>query len=425
MIDKEVSFHPIQFDAFNFKTQYAAAIAGIQSGKTFLGCYWIANQISQYQDESFLIAAPSYKMLQQSTLQKFFQEFPQFRKWYKEQKQEIQLPTGGTNFVRSMDNPLSVEGMTIRAAWLDEAGQMPLMSWTVVRSRTSITRGKVLITTTPYNMGWLYQNFYLPWQRGEDEDLSVFTWPSISNPYFDKDFFLKEKKRLKPEEFSRRYEGTFAKMEGLVYDIKNYHLLDTIDFKPEITIAGINWGYKKAAAIVVIKIHQDKYYIVDEWYEAGKTQKEIVQQMMKMQNQHGINTWYDGSKDLSKTDFASRNTGLYVLPYENKKEDLGNGISLIQQLMVENRVYLFNKCINTYNDFETYSYFEEKEDGENKKLDEPMDKNNRLMDAMRFAIHGHMPASRFLFPKKPANKNIFDKILSRLGSQKVNNNRYD
>ena len=165
---KEVKLHPKQYQAFNFKTQYAACICGIQSGKTYLGTHWAFQKLLKGDG---LIAAPTYKILQQSTLKKLFEEYPILRQFYKEQKGEIYIPAGSIKgidedrnvFIRSMDNPLGVEGMTIKWAWLDEAGQMPLLAWTITRSRLSIARGQCLITTTPYNMGWLYQDFYKSW----------------------------------------------------------------------------------------------------------------------------------------------------------------------------------------------------------------------------------------------------------------------
>ena len=71
-VTKEVTFHPKQYDAFNFDTQYAAVIAGVQSGKTFLGTYWAARMIAEHPKEDGLITAPTYKILHHATLPKFF-----------------------------------------------------------------------------------------------------------------------------------------------------------------------------------------------------------------------------------------------------------------------------------------------------------------------------------------------------------------
>jgi hypothetical protein len=40
MQEVRVELFQRQFDAFYFSTQFGAAIAGVQSGKTFLGSLW-------------------------------------------------------------------------------------------------------------------------------------------------------------------------------------------------------------------------------------------------------------------------------------------------------------------------------------------------------------------------------------------------
>ena len=38
--EKIVKLFPTQFNAINFNTQFGAVIAGVQSGKTFVGAHW-------------------------------------------------------------------------------------------------------------------------------------------------------------------------------------------------------------------------------------------------------------------------------------------------------------------------------------------------------------------------------------------------
>lgn len=411
---REVKLHPKQFEVFNFNTQYAAAIAGVQSGKTFVGCYWAANQIAENPEADGLICAPTYKILHHSTLQKFFTEFPQYRKWHKEQKGEIELPSGHKIFIRSMDDPLGVEGMTIKWAWMDEAGQMPIMAWTVVRSRTSTTKGKVLITTTPYNMGWLYQDFYLPWQRGEDKDLTVVSWASTDSPYFPKDFYDKEQQRLTAQEFARRYQGTFSKMEGLVYDVHNWHIIEPKEQRADIVLAGIDWGWTNPAAITVIKVHDGHYYVVDEWYEVGKTTTEIIEKCLELQKKWNINRFYADSANPEKIAEANKGTGLFVLPAKKERDSITAGISIIRNLLLERRLHVFNTLSNTLNEFNSYHYPEVKDDKTPKEEPEP--KDNHLMDCIRYTIQGYGVSSPL---RHPIGKNWRGSIANLLDTTDI------
>lgn len=417
---KVIELHEKQFEAFDFKTQFCAAIAGVRGGKTFVGAVWAGEQIANRPGNG-LITAPDYKTLNDATLNTFFQLFPQYRKFYKQQKSLIELPDK-TIFLRSLDNPLSPEGITASWAWGDEAGKYKLLAWTVLRSRVSLVKGPILLTTTPYNMGWLYQDFFIPWQRGEDPDLTVVSWRSVDNPFFPSDVYEAEKKRLPPAEFKRRYEGVFERMQGLVYNLKPWHLVDHDgEERAEIVLGGIDWGFSNPAALIVIKIIDGAYFIVDEWYETGKTTGQIIDAAIAMQNKWGVNRWYADSANPEKIAEANTNTGLNVIAFKKNTDSITSGVGYIQQCLLENRLFVRRGLKNILAEFETYQYPEANEDGKVRK-DEPMPFDNHLMDAMRYAIMGFMPARR---PKIAAQMPTTQDSLRRLlehGKRRGNTN---
>lgn len=405
---KEIELHERQFQACTFTTQFCAAIAGVRGGKTYVGSAWAGKKIATCEGNG-LITAPDYKTLHDATLDTFFTLFPSYRQFYKEQKSIIQLPTK-TIFLRSFDDPLSAEGLTVDWAWGDEAGKYKLMAWHSLRSRVSLSKGQILLTTTPYNMGWLYQEFYKPWKEATDPDLTVFSWASVDNPYFPREVYESEKKRLRPEEFARRYEGVFARMQGLVYDLKHWSVIDPREVRPDITIGGIDWGFSNPAALTVVRLSQGAYYVVDEWYETGKTTGEILEAAMRLQEKWGVNRWYADSANPEKIAEARANTGLNVFAFEKKKDSITAGVSHIQGLINENRFFVFRGLKNTLAEFETYQYPEPDANG-NVRKDEPMPLNNHLMDAMRYAITGYQPARRV---RVPTNESYTAARLRRL-----------
>lgn len=426
MQQKTVELHQKQYEAFNFKTQYCAAISGIQGGKTFLGTYWSAKQIADMPDGGIgLIVAPTYKILDQSTLVKFFEEFPQYRKFYKEQKRTIILGNK-TVFIRSAEEPYSLEGITADWVWGDEAGAFSLLVWTILRSRTAIKRGKILFTTTPYNMGWLYRDFFLPWKNGTDKDLSVVTWASADSPYFPAEFAEKEKRRLRTEEYNRRYLGEFTRMEGLVYPLHQWHIIKPIEgLRADITIGGIDWGWTNPAALAVIKYFDGKWYLVDEWYKTGKTTKEIVEAAINLQNKWGINRWYADSANPEKIVEASTGTGLYIIPYDKGKDALQAGISYIQQELNEGRFFTYNTNKNALDEFESYHYPEADKVNQS-NMDTPIPEDNHLMDCIRYAIHGYQPARKYPIrvPIIPTMSDSVRRLLTDRQNQEIGSDSY-
>lgn len=385
METQEIQLFKQQFEAFNFKTQFGAAIGGVQSGKTFVGSCWSGKKMNEFPDKDGAIIAPTYKILQQSTLNKLFQQFPQLRPFYKEQKGVIELPTGGHIYIRSADQPYGLEGMTLHWIWMDEAGQMARMAWTVARSRVARTAGQILITTTPYTLNWLYEDFYLPWQRREDPELSVFAWKSTDNPDFPKEFYEAERKRLSEEEFARRYDGTFTKMEGLVYDLPREQIIEPIEINVKDTIIGLDTGFTNPTAGIVIKISNDNiYYVVnDDLYTTGLTQDEVEDKLRAVQELTRFTQIYpdpaepDRIASLKKKGFYTRQVDKAIKPRIDK----------VRELIRKKQLYVFSNCKNVLDEINSYHY-----DPEGMK-EEPVKEKDHAMDALGYAIYNYAPKS--------------------------------
>jgi phage terminase large subunit len=388
MTDLVKTFHDYQWQVLKSEAPFTAAIAGVQSGKTIVGAAWLAKQISDYPQDDHLIAAPTYKILEQSTLTKFFSEFPQYRQFYRVQGSVIDLPEGGHVFIRSTEDPYKLEGMTLRSAWLDEGGQMKPAVWIVIQARLSIKRGKLLITTTPYNMGWLYTDFYKISQSG-DPSFNVISWSSELNPFFPKEEFERVKKTMDATDFEMRYMGQFRKRHGLVYPDFGDHLLFTDKPTRPLSkvIGGVDWGFTNPSCILVVAIDYDRHYwVLDEYYAKGKTTGELIAQAKLFQTKHKVNTFYADSAEPDRIEEARRQN-LYV---QEANKDIKLGVDVVRQLTRERRLHVHKSCINLVDEFENYHYPEEGEAGFVKDL--PKKEYDHALDALRYAVFTEDPS---------------------------------
>src|SRR5262245_13069017 len=93
---ENIKLHPGQERFVDSASRFIAAICGIQSGKTVVGAIWLCNEIWQAHEKGhhgdWLIAAPTAKILNQSTLPKFRGIVPTDWVIWKEAKQEFHLP---------------------------------------------------------------------------------------------------------------------------------------------------------------------------------------------------------------------------------------------------------------------------------------------------------------------------------------------
>ena len=148
----QIRLHEWQVKAWESKKRFLFFCAGVQSGKTTFGSVWIINEGERCGSGDYLIIAPTYKILQQSTMQKFQEIVP--RGWGTLNKAESTFRTidGRTFFLRSADKPESIEGITAKAIWADEASLMKPDIWNMMQGRVSRTQGRILMTFTPISL---------------------------------------------------------------------------------------------------------------------------------------------------------------------------------------------------------------------------------------------------------------------------------
>lgn len=385
---KIIKLHKYQDKAIFAKERFIALVAGLQSGKTIAGAVWSRIQFDTYPKDSGLICAPTYKILTQSTLPKFFEINPDLKKYYHKGDNEIRIPERGTIFIRSTENPNVIEGMTLRWAWPDEAGQMKLDAWINLQGRLSILQGKLFITTTPYTLNWLYTDFYEKVKAGVKE-YKVVQFRSKDNPYFPEEEYERVKATMDARTFRRRYDGLFEKMEGLVYDdFSPQDIIEPhkIEFKE--VIGGIDWGYNHPTAIAIIGITRDNDFIViDEYYKTGKTTPEIIEKCKYFQNEYKVRLWYPDPAEPDRIE-EMRRAGVRSREVHKGAGSVIKGIDCVRDLIRQNKFKVLNTCKYTKEEFNTYAY---PDIDSLKDKEEPIKENDDLMDAIRYAIYTYKP----------------------------------
>lgn len=380
----EIKLFKKQDDIIFGEQRFKAYVGGLQSGKTIAGAIWSRIQTDTFPIETGLICAPTYKILQQSTLPKFFEINSDLKQYYKKGDGVIEIPGHQPIFIRSTENPNVIEGMTLRWIWADEAGQMKQDAWINFQGRLSILKGSLLATTTPYTLNWLYVDFYEQWKAG-NKDYLVVQCKSCDNPYFPKEEYDRVKATMDARTFKRRYDGVFEKMEGLVYD--DFGLQDVIEPKVIVfkeVIAGIDWGYNHPTAVAVIGITRDNdFYIIDEYYKTGKTTSEIIERLKYFQATYKIRFWYPDPAEPDRIEELKR-AGIHAREVIKNKGSIIKGIDAVRNLIRQNKFKVYNTCKYAQEEFLMYAY------PENEK-EEPIKENDDMMDAIRYAIYTYQP----------------------------------
>lgn len=362
---------------------------GIQFGKTISGAIWLKRQIHQHDEKenNFLIVAPTYKILSQSTLPPFLKYMEGFGDY---NKAEACFTThhGAKIFCRTNTDPDSIVGITnIRAIWGDEAGKFTLYFWENIQARAAFKDAPIMLTTSPYTLNWIYKELIKPHKAGAFTNVKVIQAASNENPYFPASVFEEKKRTMDPRRFQMLFGGEWGKMSGLVYDCFDEDLNTVEPFQLPMGTkyyGGIDWGFTDPFVLLIRAVTPDgRHYQISEFYKTGCTINDIIQLCQRKNAIFGRITYFADPSQPGYIEELCRNH-ISCIPADN---DIRRGVDLHYELIKSRRFKLFKGTSpHSIDEYETYHYPEPEDLGpDDKGKDQlPVDQNNHVMDASRY-----------------------------------------
>lgn len=245
--------------AIDSTARTVAMIAGTQSGKTAFVPWWLWSEIrrtaAKEGNNDYLIITSSYDLFKLKLLPTVLNVFEHIlqvgRYWAGDKVIELRnLETGvfhankstdlmwGRIILRSAQSLGGLESATARAAALDEAGQdeFTLSANQAIDRRLRLHRGRKLITTTLYNLGWVKTKVIdkaltggrlkthkighaeLMHTENDDSDVTLIQYDSTLNPEFSQEEFEEAQKDTDPGEFAMFYRGRIGKLKTMIYN---------------------------------------------------------------------------------------------------------------------------------------------------------------------------------------------------------------
>lgn len=231
-----VNFHEGQLKAWDSEKRIVAIIAGGRSGKTSFAPLFMHREMKRKGPGDYLVVAPNYPLIDkaagpeiQHVFGKLFDlgqmthgpwqfrisESGAKRLWNHVPDRQARILFGHA------DDPQSLEAMSAKFAWLDEAGQnkFKLESWEAVRQRVSLDSGRILITSKPYNLGWMKQLIHDPViaAKHQHPEIDLIRFDSTANPSFPPEELERARLELPLWKFNMQYRGIFSRPAGLIY----------------------------------------------------------------------------------------------------------------------------------------------------------------------------------------------------------------
>lgn len=302
---------------------------------------------------------------------------------------------GSKIIFKSLEAGTNLAGFNVAMVWADEIDKISLEIWNEVQNRCrSVEGGLVFGTCNPGNQShWLYEHYF------KYLDENGFSKPGTYCLYltmYDNKFLPQQYLEMQERKYGysglereRAINGRFVSMEGLVYSMfsRKKHVIE----RERIQIgenwpsyAGIDFGFRDETAYYRIAITpQNKYVVYFEHYMPGWTPKQhskIIQQTTGTYIKLPLKTFSD---HYSETVQTYRELGINLTLADKSKGSLMNGVGVIQQLLLEERLIICNNCPNLIREFESYAWKKSSNSGQ----DEPADKFNHALDALRYCVY--------------------------------------
>jgi hypothetical protein len=362
------TLHPGQAKAWRSKSRFTFVIAGTQSGKTSFVPIWIDREIREQGHGDYLAATATYDLFKLKFLPEMRHYFVSMMGWHEDKVDRVfwkEYKPGLFDriILRSASSEGGLESATVKAAVLDECGQddFRVGAWEAVQRRLSLSQGRVLGTTTPYNLGWLKQQVYDRWRAG-DADYRVIQFASIMNPAFPRAEYDRAKLTLPKWKFEMFYNGQFTRPAGMIYEdfVDDYkeaggHKEHPFTIPPEWPrYVGIDFGAVHTALIWVAEdptLHI--YHLYREYLQGSKSTQGHVSEVKQVGKNENVLVYTGGAKSETQQRMDWTEAGISV--QEPIIADVEAGIDRVIELLKTKRLFIFDSCHGVLDEFGTYS----------------------------------------------------------------------
>jgi phage terminase large subunit len=398
-------------DFWKFKGRYRVCKGSRASKKSKTTALWFASWLNKkgYEKANLIVFRKTYRTIKDSCFTDL--------KWALDRLGVIddwnitlsplemtRKKTGQKILFRGLDDPLKVTSITVETgvlcwAWLEEAYEVmkeedfDILDESIRGECPAPLFKQWTITFNPWNeRHWLKSRFF----DNPDADTLAVTTNYKCNEWLDEADIrvFEDMKKRNPRRYAVAGLGGWGVVEGLIFDNwrEEAFTMDGIRKQhPDIKSAfGLDFGYTNDPTALFcgfVSVADKKLYVWDELYKTGLSNRKIYEEISEM----------GYSKEKITADCAEpksidelKGYGLRVDGAVKGKDSINNGIQWIQDL----EIIIHPRCVNFLTEISNYTW---KVDKFNKKLNEPIDDFNHLMDAMRYALERFIRNKGWMF----------------------------
>jgi phage terminase large subunit len=271
----------------------------------------------------------------------------------------------------SVDNETKIRGRKRNHLFVDEANELSKDEWQQLLFRTS---GKIFLALNPSNPEHFIKKELEDIRSHTEKDVDVIVSTYLDNPYLDPSI-RKEITMLRdtdPALWSVYGAGEWGTIEGLIF--KNFSPCENLE--GEIIGYGLDFGYTNdPTALIEVRKTGGELYVKTLIYERGLTNQDISKRFKELLVEK-IKPIVADSAEPKSIEELYRDGWRNIEPAKKGKDSILNGIDILRRYKIN---HLPEDPIKK--ELVTYKF---KSDKNSKLLDEPIDFNNHIIDALRY-----------------------------------------
>lgn len=378
-------------DFWNFKGRYLVckgSRASKKSKTTALRCIY---NIMKYPQANLLVVRKTYRTLKDSCFAelKWAIHRLQVDQWWIVKESPLEMtykPTGQKIYFRGLDDPLKVTSITVDVgclcwAWLEEAYEV--LKEEDFDTLDESIRGEVppglfkqwTITFNPWNeQHWLKRRFF----DVKSPDILALTTNYMCNEWLDqRDLQLfEDMKQNRPERYKVAGLGDWGVTEGVVFS--NWTTADLSEMIPHFAniYNGLDFGVSDPNALIRFNFEhgQKKIYVFEEFYQGGISLEKLAEEIKHRIGNGFITCDCAGAQHIMEL----CRYGVRAVPSQKGAGSIQYGIQWLQGY----DIIVDYSCKNFIREISNYRWNTDKY---GQLTDMPVDKDNHLLDALRYA----------------------------------------
>ena len=354
---------------------------GTRSGKTYnILMFIIFDYCLRNRNKTITICRKTFPSVRASVMRDFI-EILRSHNMYSEEyhnksNSEYHLNGNLVEFI-SLDQPQKVRGRKRNLLFINEANELDFEDWQQLVFRTE---DKIILDYNPSDeYHWIYDKV----KERDDADFYITTY--LDNPFLEPSIKAEiERLRDTDEQYWQIYGlGQKGISKATIF---NFTETNVIPEDAEFVSYGADAGYTNDPTTLVSVYKKDyNLYIKEHLYQTQMTTVDIHNKWKQI----GITRepiYFDSAEPRLIEEL--RRMGWNVRPSIKGADSVNAGIDLLKRF----KIHIYKDSHNAIQEFRNYKW---QEDKSGKLMNKPVDKNNHLIDATRYATYSVLSKPNF------------------------------